>query len=446
MTAAAYTLIFEGEILDGFEPSAVKVQAAKVFKLTPERLDEMFTLPRVVLKRGLSLEEATRFSQVLQRMGLVVQLEPGAAAKAAQAAAPLPATAPAAPTAPVTDAAVATPASDAARTVAFRFYGEGFEFFKIWIVNILLTIVTLGIYSAWAKVRTKRYFYGNTQLDGAAFEYLADPIRILKGRLIAFAFLVAYTLSDLVSPLLSFTFFLLFLALLPWVMVRALRFRNHYSAYRGVRFGFDGQWREAAKVFLLWPLLGLLTLGVLMPMAFHRQQHFIIGNGRYGNAPFEFSATVRGFYKVFLITIGVVVGGAIAAGIFSGILAAAGAAGLSVVMMPLLIMVAYLGAFVAFSVLMTNLRFNHTALAGHRLEANYAIGSYAKLMAVNTLGMILTLGLFYPWAKVRTARYASQHIRVHAAGNLDGFVATQHQEMSAVGSEVGDLFDIDIGF
>ena len=40
----------------------------------------------------------------------------------------------------------------------FEFTGEGYEFFRIWIVNICLTIITLGIYSALAKVRTNRYF------------------------------------------------------------------------------------------------------------------------------------------------------------------------------------------------------------------------------------------------------------------------------------------------
>ncbi|MFT6387486.1 MAG: hypothetical protein ACJAUP_000857 [Cellvibrionaceae bacterium] len=41
-----------------------------------------------------------------------------------------------------------------------RFEGKGFEYFKIWMVNILLTIVTLGLYYPWAKVRHLRYFYG----------------------------------------------------------------------------------------------------------------------------------------------------------------------------------------------------------------------------------------------------------------------------------------------
>ena len=56
------------------------------------------------------------------------------------------------------------------------FTGSGEEFFGIWIINLVLSICTLGIYSAWAKVRTKRYFYGNTILAGSSFEYVANPM------------------------------------------------------------------------------------------------------------------------------------------------------------------------------------------------------------------------------------------------------------------------------
>ncbi len=68
------------------------------------------------------------------------------------------------------------------------FKGNTAEYFGIWIVNLLLSIVTLGIYSAWAKVRRKKYFYHNTLIENVGFDYHAKPISILKGRLIAFAF------------------------------------------------------------------------------------------------------------------------------------------------------------------------------------------------------------------------------------------------------------------
>ena len=68
-------------------------------------------------------------------------------------------------------------------------------------MNILLTILTLGIYSAWAKVRRNRYFYGNTRLLGSGFDYHAKPMQILIGRIIAFAILVAFNIVSQINPI-----------------------------------------------------------------------------------------------------------------------------------------------------------------------------------------------------------------------------------------------------
>ncbi|MBK7012097.1 MAG: DUF898 family protein [Xanthomonadales bacterium] len=62
----------------------------------------------------------------------------------------------------------------------FVFDGRANEYFRIWIVNLALTLLSLGIFSAWAKVRSERYFYGSTRLAGVPFEYTAKPLPILK--------------------------------------------------------------------------------------------------------------------------------------------------------------------------------------------------------------------------------------------------------------------------
>jgi uncharacterized membrane protein YjgN (DUF898 family) len=483
MSEATYALVFQGDVLAGFERDAVMRQFGELFGLAEADVQRVFGHPRVVLKRNLSEAAAQSFFDRLTAIGMAVALDASAApavsvsapatpvpasgadsgatpAPAAAVAAPLQAVASAAtaaipplqPLAPVAatpqqvagdggaggvgDHAAALRAEGGARRLPFEFTGNGTEFFRIWIVNILLTIVTLGIYSAWAKVRTQRYFYGNTRLDDSSFEYLADPIRILKGRLVAFAMLVVYMFADAFVPLLGALLMLVFVAIFPWIMVRGLSFRNHYSAWRGVRFGFDGGLGDAYKVFLLWPLLGVLTLGLLLPYALCRQQHFIIGNGRYGVEPFRFSAGAASFYLVFLALFGLTVVG----GIVIGVLGIA----LPLLMIPLWAAI-YLAAFALYNVMMTNLRFNHSALATHRLEADYKLGSYAWLMFTNTLFIVLTLGLFFPWARVRNARYAAQHIALQADGDLDAFAARQRDEISAAGGEIADLFDVDLG-
>lgn len=85
----------------------------------------------------------------------------------------------------------------------FKFHGKGKEYFGIWIVNILLSIITLGIYSAWAKVRTNKYFYGNTELNESRFDYLAQPKQILIGRIIAVIAVSIWAAVNSFSPELS---------------------------------------------------------------------------------------------------------------------------------------------------------------------------------------------------------------------------------------------------
>jgi uncharacterized membrane protein YjgN (DUF898 family) len=188
--------------------------------------------------------------------------------------------------------------SDSKKNIPFVFHGDGTEYFRIWIVNLLLSLLTLGIYSAWAKVRTKRYFYGNTELAGDRFDYLASPISILKGRLIAMAALVTYTMVGIFYPTASLGLALTVFLVLPWVVVRSLRFNAIMSIWRGIRFGFNGEPGSAFVVFVLWQLFGVLTLGFGIPFVWHKQNQFTFNNYRFGQTSSRTSARVSDFYKI----------------------------------------------------------------------------------------------------------------------------------------------------
>src|SRR3954468_4654839 len=92
------------------------------------------------------------------------------------------------------------------RIVKPEFTGSAAEYFRIWIVNLFLSIVTLGVYSAWAKVRKKKYFYGNTRLDGDTFDYFASPIVIPNGPIVAVAVFVLYAFASELYPPAKFGF------------------------------------------------------------------------------------------------------------------------------------------------------------------------------------------------------------------------------------------------
>jgi uncharacterized membrane protein YjgN (DUF898 family) len=436
MTEAVYAVLYSGEHIAGFEPAQVEAGMASALGLEVEGLRRLTQRLPAILRHGLSLAEAERCRDLLREAGAVVSIVQRAGEVPP---APVPAAASEAPPAANPPVVENLPPKDDAepQVLPFRFQGVGGEFFRIWIVNVLLSIVTLGIYSAWAKVRTMRYFYGNTSLDGSSFEYMATPMQILKGRLIAIVFFLIYTIVGNALPLVGIAMALLLMLAMPWIIVRALAFRNRHSAWRGVRFGFTGKVGGAVVAFLLWPLAGILTLGLLMPLALQRQQRFLIGHSRYGTTDFDFTAGAVPFYKLFLWLILIVLAG----GALSGMVVWAGVAPLSAIVMAL----TYLLLFAAFNTGYTNLVYGNSVLGEHRFVSRYELKSYVWLMLGNLLGMVLTLGLFYPWAKVRTARYAADHIAVQVAGSLDGFVAAQQDGVTATGGEMADLFDIEIG-
>src|SRR5688572_1603984 len=120
------------------------------------------------------------------------------------------------------------------------FSGVGSEYFRIWIVNLALSIVTFGIYSAWAKVRRLQYFYRNTSLMGYSFDYHGKPLAILKGRAIGVGLIVLYNVVVAISPIAALTILIVLIIVLPWLLFQSLRFKLFCSSYRGLRFRFNG--------------------------------------------------------------------------------------------------------------------------------------------------------------------------------------------------------------
>jgi uncharacterized membrane protein YjgN (DUF898 family) len=326
--------------------------------------------------------------------------------------------------------------SKPAPRIPFEFKGTGSEYFKIWIVNIILSIVTLGIYSAWAKVRRKQYFYGSTHVQGASFEYLADPVKILKGRAIVVGFLIINSMMSNLIPIVGSILGLVFIVIFPWLVVRSLAFNAQNSTIRNIRFGFDGTVWEAAKVYVLWPIATSLTLGLLFPYVYFRQKKFVVENSSYGTTKFGFVATAREYYwLLFSVLITTVIGIAVVVASNSIFPPASFLLGI----------ILYLYIFAFFSAKTTNLLYNSSRLASHRLEATLKVKEYMVLVVTNALATAFTLGLFYPWAKVRTARYKLEHLSMVASEDLDSFVAKEQQQVSALGEEMSDFFDFDFG-
>jgi len=91
--------------------------------------------------------------------------------------------------------------------------------------------------------------------------------------------------------------------------------------------------------------------------------------------------------------------------------------------------------------------FSHTMLGEHRILSRLAAGSLIGIFLSNTFLIILTLGLYTPWAQIRLARYRLEALELEAHGSLDDFVAAAAAEVpAATGEELSSLLDVDFGF
>lgn len=358
------------------------------------------------------------------------------------------------------------------------FTGEGGEYFRIWVVNTLLTLATLGIYSAWAKVRRTRYLCQNTRLDGYVFDYHARPVAILRGRILALALFGFYTYAFDFSRPVGYATLLVVCALGPWLVMRSQQFKFANTSWRGLRFGFEADGRDAFRVvlpiLLLWfsgslaavwfptdpkVLLGAqlpATLGI--PWMHHRLKAYQHGHARYGNAPFSFQPVLARFYWAYakgmvLLTAGVFAGGLGAFFLidWASDSPAAAITGMEKTLVGFaMALLVGLGIYVfSWPYLAARIQqtvWNTTRLGDVRFRTLIRAGTLFRLVSKNVLFTLLTLGLYWPFASMRLARYRIECMRIESATPLGVIAAdTQSGAVGAMGDGALDTFGLDIG-
>lgn len=269
---------------------------------------------------------------------------------------------------------------------SFVFTETGGEYFRIWIVNIALTIITLGIYSAWAKVRTNRWFYGHTLLDNSPFSYLATPMQILKGRLIAAALLILYAITSSTAPLIAGIIILAIMIASPWIIVMALRFASRQSAYRGIKFNFTGTVGEAAIVYLLLPALSFITLGLALPYTAYRQVRFLASNYVYGTTGATYEGNLKPFWGVYLSAL-------VLLSIPIWLIYATVGALVHIGVASFYLIIPIIASFV--QARKANLFYNHTVLDSVRFESTQRARDLVWIYVSNLVLIAVTFG-FYP--------------------------------------------------
>lgn len=390
--------------------------------------------------------------------------------------------------------------TSAGQPLHIRFTGSGSEYFRIWIVNLLLTILTLGLYHPWAKARRLRYFHGNTLVGGHPMGFHGQPIQMLKGTLLVAAFLLAYVFVGRVSPGLQALTTLAALAAMPALLRSALRFRLTHTSWRGLRFGFTGTMAQAYRSH--WPILGafagvvvltivasaavssasytnglegvpflaVLTLSMLImlgvvPLWWHRQARYRMEHAAFAGVGVRMKAGASAFYGALVGTAGVSTLAMVPAALVITVMLLTAATsddeGLQQMLMPQALESTawWTAAVLAFCYLlavcsgkayyasrMQNIVWGRAGSDQIRFQSRLGFLPTLTLYMKNALLMVLTLGLYWPFAQVALARLRLEAVSAELVTDVDALVSSQRGGSAHATGDAGvDAFGIDMG-
>lgn len=350
-------------------------------------------------------------------------------------------------------------------TSAFRFEGTWQEFAPIAFTNLLLTIVTLGIYRFWATTRERQYLWSRSRFVDETLEWNGTGMELFIGFLLVLVLLVApfFLLSQLaqamvlrgqeqLGSLITLVSFVVFFYLAGVARFRALRYRLSRTRWRGIRGGSDDRGFRFGLSYMWKTIFGYLPLGLLIPWSMTSLWNERWSKMSFGPYGFEANADPVPVFKRFLLFylmpfVFIIAGGTMAAAfmgmgseafdspelapgfiiaIFVGILGIYLALGL--------IAVAFYAAFYREAV-------GATHWGDVQFEFNASTMDWFKLILGDVALVALTLGVGYIFLSYRHWKFFIVHMDARGEILLDEL--TQSQTATAGhGEGLLDAFDV----
>ncbi len=269
--------------------------------------------------------------------------------------------------------------------------GTGGGLLGLFLINALLTVVTLGVYSFWARAKTRRFFYSNTELAGDRFAFHGTGPEMLKGWLVGMAVVMglvivmggAMSLTGPMAPgappnaaqiLVMLAYGLSLLCLIAIAMNGSRRYRLSRSSWRGIRFSFLGEWKDFLGVMVPGVLLTIITLGLYSPFYRNKSRAFLVNHARFGSLEFGYDGHGGDLFGKYVIA--------------------------------LLLAIPTLGLMLVWYRAFEHRYFwGHTTVGPARFRSTVTGGTMLMLGIGNIALVLFTLGIGIPWAMTRWLRY-----------------------------------------
>lgn len=311
---------------------------------------------------------------------------------------------------------------DPGKARRLSFHGAGGSLFGIHIVNVFLTLITLGTYSFWGRVRVRKYLLSETAFEGDRFAYHGTGRELLTGYSKAMlVFGLPISLLNHVPELLGLGLAVqipaamlaagIGLVFIPIAMVGARRYRLSRTSWRGIRLSFRGRLADFIKLFVKCALLTMITLGLYYPVFETRRHAFLVSHSYFGNEKFHFDGNGRDLFWSYVLA--------------------------------LLLSVPTLGlCWFWFLAKKQRYFWDHTTFGPARFHSTVTGGRLLLLKLGNLLLLIVTAGLGWSWVLVRNTRFAFAYLTL--GGDLDlEAIQQEAQVVSTTGEGLADFLDVD---
>jgi uncharacterized membrane protein YjgN (DUF898 family) len=317
------------------------------------------------------------------------------------------------------DERAAGPPSESYR---FRYHGEGSEFFILLLKNVFLTLITLGIYAAWAKTARRKYIWGHIDLHGQRLMYTGTGAELFAGYLkVAMAYLIIVGVPSVVGHLggkgaqlvVQGALGIAVLILVPYAIFWSRAYLLSRTSWRGIRLGMVGSAGPYARAFIVGYLLTLVTLGLYAPFWLNHLRTLMTGATRLGSEPFAYDGRGGELFKLYV----------------KGVLLTILTLGIYWFWMQASVQRYY---------------FSHTAFSGARGSFRLRGGQLLKLFLLNLFGTTLTLGIAFPWIATYSLKLFMEHVSFE--GRIDFAAVLQGSGGASPTSDVlADALGVDLG-
>lgn len=322
------------------------------------------------------------------------------------------------------------------------------ELYGIFLRNLLLTIITVGIYRFWATTAMRRYVWSRMRFQDERFEYTGTGGELFKGFLIAvgvlFGLIIVSEILAYVLHLITGSFVVAFIPVIAvYVLIivfaagayfSAQRYRLSRTSWCGIRGGMTGSMLAYGVRALLYGLGCIVTLGQLIPWTTVRLAERRINASSFGSETFRFQGRAGTVYAVFVVSfIGMVAWFAVTGWLFlrPAIMQMAAHRGGFPHAEPASphAMVSLVAFYVLFIVGALLLRCYYFAQVSQHILGNTTLGSQLRfgtsitgkrllaISASNLAIVVFTLGLGFPLALHRALQFVSNTLLVE--GQVD---------------------------